>query len=188
MILYLIYCEVLSAAGSRTMNIKALLFTYSKLVFLWMLALLPRHEQERLQMISDNINLFRVSLNHPPPQRHLPKKKKNPVSVWCWISWQAAESRVRAEKTLIWEQWMIDPWDKPSNCPSGKYMVIGRKCYEIQLLQGWELDSNVIRNDNYHYLRLIFFAITFYLQDSLKRFNIESIHCAEQLFSKMPQV
>lgn len=55
MIFYLIYCEVPSAAGSRTMNIKAPLFTYSKLDFVWMFALQPIHEQERLRMISDNV-------------------------------------------------------------------------------------------------------------------------------------
>lgn len=55
MIFYLIYCEVPSVAGGRTMNIKALLFTYSKQVFLWMLAPPPRHEQEHLQMIGNGV-------------------------------------------------------------------------------------------------------------------------------------
>lgn len=55
MIFYLIYCEVPSAAGGRTMNIKALLFTYSKQVIFWMLAPLPRHEEEHLQMIGNDV-------------------------------------------------------------------------------------------------------------------------------------
>lgn len=56
-VFYWIDCEVpASAAGGRTMNIKALLFTYSKKVIFWMLAPPPRHEQGHLQMIGNNVD------------------------------------------------------------------------------------------------------------------------------------
>lgn len=37
------------------MNIKALLFTYSKQVIFWMLAPPPTHERGNLQMIGNNV-------------------------------------------------------------------------------------------------------------------------------------
>lgn len=55
MMFYWIDCQVASAAGGRTMNIKALLFTYSKQVIFWMLAPPPRHELGNLQMIGNNV-------------------------------------------------------------------------------------------------------------------------------------
>lgn len=37
------------------MNIKALLFTHSRQVIFWMLALPPRHETEHLQIMVNNV-------------------------------------------------------------------------------------------------------------------------------------